>query len=336
MFTALFVKPIFNLLVIIYAILPGHNFGMAIIIFTILVRMAMWPLVKKQMRHTRALRELQPELKRIKQAAAGDKQKESAMVMELYKEREINMFAPFGILAVQLPILIGLYSGLRQVIADPEKVVTFTYPFVRHLPWVQELAKDPHKFDATLFGFVDLTKSALPRGGGIYWPAMVIVVASAVVQYYQSKQIMPNDKKGRSLRQILKDANSGKQAEKEEVTAATNNLMRYFIPVMIFFFTVSVPSALSLYWLVSGLVAFLQQSYLLKHDEKYMEKLADAPDRKGKDKGKKGNSKVTTTIRKEGEARPEPVEAEIISEPKPKATNTKKKGGKGNRKRRKG
>lgn len=343
MFTTLFVQPVFNLLVLIYGLLPGHNFGVAIILFTVLVRMLMWPLVKKQMHHSKALRELQPELKRIKKAAAGDKQKESAMMMELYKEREINMFAPFGILAVQLPVLIGLYSGLRRIISDPHNIITFSYSFVRDLPWLKELALDIHKFDATLFHVVDLTKSARSPDGKIYWPAMVIVAGSAFTQYLQSKQLMPSDKKSRSLRQILKDAGSGKQAEKEEVTAATNSLMRYFIPVMIFFFTVSIASALSLYWLTSGLVAYLQQSYLLRKDEQALEKIADDPVDPTVSSPKKRSSKVTTTIRTEGEKttsnnRRNAVEAEIVSEPKLKAktTSAKKQSNRSNRKRRKG
>ena len=71
MFTNLVVQPIFNLLVFIYALLPGHNFGFAIIIFTIVVRLLMWPLVKKQLHHAKAMRELQPELKRIKKESKG-------------------------------------------------------------------------------------------------------------------------------------------------------------------------------------------------------------------------------------------------------------------------
>ncbi len=66
MFTTLIVQPIFNLLVFIYAILPGHNFGLALIIFTIIIRLLMWPLVKKQLHQARAMRELQPEIKKIK------------------------------------------------------------------------------------------------------------------------------------------------------------------------------------------------------------------------------------------------------------------------------
>src|SRR3982750_4550910 len=104
-FTTIIVQPIFNLLVLIYAIIPGHNFGLAIILFTILIRLLLWPLVKKQLHHAKAIRELSPELKKIKAAAKGDRQKESQMTMELYKERQINPFASLGIVLIQLPIL---------------------------------------------------------------------------------------------------------------------------------------------------------------------------------------------------------------------------------------
>src|SRR3954468_2193892 len=101
MFTALIVKPLFNLLVFIYAILPGHNFGLALIIFTIIIRLLLWPLVKKQLHQAKAMRKLQPDIKRIKQATKGNRQKESQMLMELYKEKGIIPFATFPILIVQ-------------------------------------------------------------------------------------------------------------------------------------------------------------------------------------------------------------------------------------------
>ncbi len=256
MFTTLIVQPIFNLLTLIYAILPGHNFGLALVIFTIVIRLLMWPLVKKQLHHTKAMRELQPEIKRIKKEAKGDRQKESAMTMALYKEKEVSPFGSLGVLAVQFVILIGLYSGLRRVVNDPQAVIDFSYPFIRDLAWIKTLVADIGKFDATFLGLVDLTKPAL-KDGVIYWPAMLIVFGSAVTQYFQSTQLMPTDKESRSVRQILREAGKGKQADQSEVSAAMGRNMRFFIPVMIFIFTVSLPSALGLYWFVSGLVASL-------------------------------------------------------------------------------
>src|SRR4051794_13915252 len=133
MFTTLIVKPIFNLLVLIYALLPGHNFGVALILFTIVIRLLLWPLVKRQLHQAKAMRKLQPEIKRVKQAAKGNKQKESQMLMELYKERGINPFATFPTLIIQFIILIGLYSGLTKIIHNPETIVTFAYPSLQHL-----------------------------------------------------------------------------------------------------------------------------------------------------------------------------------------------------------
>jgi len=302
MFTTLIVQPIFNLLVLIYAIIPGHNFGIAVIIFTIIIRLLMWPLVKKQLHQAKAMRELQPEIKRIKKAAAGDRQKESVMLMELYKEKEINPFSSLGLVILQIPIFIALYSGLRRIVVNPHAILTFSYPVLHHLSWLQALSGNISKFDATLFGVVDLTKPAI-AAGVIYWPAMIIVLGSAVVQYYQSKQLLPDSKDGRSLRKILKDAGSGNQTDQGEVNAAVGRSTRYLLPLMIFLITVRIPSALSLYWLTSGLVAYIQQARILGQDETEMETVSN-----------KAGKKV--------------IEGEVIEKPKTQSSKPKKKSAK--------
>ncbi len=311
-FSTFIVDPIFNLLVFIYGILPGHNFGLSIITFTIIVRLLMGPLVKKQLHQAKAMRKLQPELKRIKKAAAGNRQQESVMLMELYKERGISPFGSIGTLAIQLVILIGLYSGLNRVVQDPQAIITYSYDWINNLPGLKELAGNIKVFDATLFGFVDLTRAAINQGGGLYIPALIIVLGSAVAQFFQSKQLLPNDKDSRSLRTILKEAGSGKQAEQSEVTAAVGQSTRYLLPVMIIFFTIGLPSALSLYWLTTGIVAYIQQARILNQDEEELEKLADQPQSNGK--------KV--------------IEGEVVSKPKPKTKPKKKKSASKKRKRR--
>ena len=277
MFNTLIVQPIFNILVTIYALLPGHNFGIAIILFTILVRLLMWPLVKKQLYNAKAMRALQPELKRVKKAAAGDKQKESAMVMELYKERGVNPFSSIGLLVIQLPVIIALYSCLRKIVDDPTIITTFSYPFVQHLPGVKELAANIGSFDNTLGGIIDLSRPAI-KNGVWYFPALVIVAASAIAQYFQGKQLMPSSGDGKKLRDILKEAGSGKQADQSEMAAATSRFTMFMIPAFVFIFTISLPAALPLYWLTTSLVALIQQSRVLGKDEEKLEAIADAPD----------------------------------------------------------
>ncbi len=280
-FEVVIVKPIFNLLVLIYGIIPGHNFGLSIILFTIVVRLLMWPLVKKQLHQAKAMRSLQPELKRIKKATKGNRQQESVMLMELYRERGISPFGSIGTLIVQLIILIGLYSGLRRVVTNPQAIIDYSYSALHNLSGLKSLSANIHSFDATLFRVVDLTKSALPKGGGVYIPALIIVLGSAVAQFFQSKQLLPTSKDGRGLRSILKDAGSGKNTEQSEVNAAVGQSTKYLLPFMIVLFTISLPSALSLYWLTSGIVAYIQQDRILGKDEVEMEELADKADQTG-------------------------------------------------------
>ena len=300
MFDLLIVQPIFNLLVLIYGLLPYHNFGLSIIIFTVIVRILMWPVVKKQLHHAKAMRKLQPELKRIKKAAAGDRQKESMLLMELYKERGISPFGTLGVLMVQLVILTGLYFGLRRVTLDPNAILDFSYSWLHNLPWLKTLATNINQFDATLLGFIDLRRPAINIGGGFYYPALMLVLGSAVAQFFQSKQLLPNDKDARSLRTILKEAGSGKQSDQAEVNAAIGQSTKWILPIFIVLFTVQLASALSLYWLVGGIVAFIQQSRVLGKDEDELEALADAPDKK--------------TV----------IEGEVVEEPKPKKSPKKK------------
>lgn len=273
-FNVLVAQPIFNLLILILAVLPFHNFGIAIIIFTILVRLAMYPLLRKQLHNAIAMKKLQPEMKKVKKAAAGDKQKESQLMMELYKERGVNPFSSIGIILVQLPILIALYQGITKIVNNPEVIVDNAYKFVQNLPYMQQLADNIKGFDESLVGIVNLAQPALgPKG--LYVPAMILVLGSVVVQFFQSKQLMLTSKEQRGLKQIFKDSAAGKEIDQSEIQAATGRFTLYFIPAIIFIVSVNLPSALSLYWLVGGIVALIQQTYILRKDGEEMVAIVD-------------------------------------------------------------
>ena len=199
------------------------------------------------------------------------------MLMELYKERDISPFGSLGTLVMQFIVLIGLYIGLRKVVAQPEYIITGSYSWLANLGWMKQLSGNIHLFDATLLHVVNLTRPAIKSGKGIYWPAMVITLASAVTQYYSSKQLLPNDKEARSLKNILKDAGTGTKADQTEVSAAVGRSTKFLIPVFVFIAYVGLPSAISLYWFMGGLIAFLQQGYILRQDEEEMEVIADRP-----------------------------------------------------------
>jgi membrane protein insertase Oxa1/YidC/SpoIIIJ len=131
---------------------------------------------------------------------------------------------------------------------------------------MKQVAANTSLFDNSLFGVVDLTRKAI--GENFYWPAFIIVIASSAIQYFTSKQLAITSKDAKSLRQLLKEAGStGQQADQAEVSAAVGGMMRFIIPGMIFFISISLSAAISLYWLVGGVVTYLQQKRTLREDE---------------------------------------------------------------------
>jgi YidC/Oxa1 family membrane protein insertase len=345
MFTTFIVQPIFNVLTLIYALLPSHNFGLAIIIFTVLTRFALYPLLKKQLRHTKAMRELQPEIKKIKAQTKGNKQQESAMMMELYKEREIKPLSYMGLMIIQIVLFFALFSGLNKVVNDPQQLYDFSYPFIQNLQFMQDFNNGVAQLDNTLFGFIDLSRAAIGEAG-FYFPAFLLVLGSAVVQFFQIRQTMPQDKDARKLREILKSAGEGKQADNAEVSAAMTRNMAYILPIFIFIVTISFPAALALYWFVGGLIAYMQQAYLLKKDEEMMEGTATVVSKKPlseKSSAKSSTKKTTKQIAEKSVDKPKSkpivtdsgVKVTVLSEEAKKQANPTKQKSKSSKKNRK-
>lgn len=271
-------QPVFNLLEFIYATIPGHDLGVSIIVFTIIIRMLLWPLVKKQLHQTKAMRKLQPELKKLKKAANGDRKKETRLQMELYKEHGVKPFATIGTLLLQFPVFVALFFSVRKIIEDPNVLFTFSYDWVRDLPYIQQLMADVSKFEHTLLGVVDLSRKGI-EAGGPYVPAIIVAILAAVAQFYQSKLMMPDSKDAKKLKEIMRDAAAGKQADQSEVAGAVTKSMMYFMPFITFIFSISLPSALALYILTTSAVGYAQQAYILNQDKEELHDIGAEPDK---------------------------------------------------------
>lgn len=274
-FDLLIVQPIFNLLAIIYGLLPGSDFGIALIIFTVLVRLAMWPLIKKQLHQTKIQRELQPELKKIKQKANGNKQLEGQLMLELYREKGVHPMSSIGVLFLQLPIFIALYNVIRIITQERDKIAHFTYGFVEQLGPIHDIINSTdHYFNESLLGVVNLSKTALSNGQ-IYWPLMILAVLCAVLQYYQSKQISPQPTEHKRLRDVMAATTAGQQVDQAEVSAIMSQRMLIIFPFMTFFIMIYLPGAITLYTVVGSIVAIIQQKIVLSKDVQEMEVLAE-------------------------------------------------------------
>lgn len=320
LFDTLIVQPIFNILLFIYGVIPGQDFGIALIIFTILVRLVMWPLIKKQLHQTKLIRKIQPELKKVKAKAKGNKQLEAQMMMELYREKGVKPFSSIGLLLIQLPIFIALFRVIQIITIEREQIVQYTYGFMDNIPAISHLLANPQEFSEYLFGIIDLTQSAFSENG-IYVPLLVLAFIAAALQYFQSKQLLPQQKSQKRLRDIMKDSASGKDVDQSEVTAIMSGRMIMFLPVVLFFVSLYLPGALVLYYAMTSFVAVIQQHLVLSKDVEEMEEMADKPAKK--------SSKAKAAKTKSAKARVENAkEATVVEKPKKKkATGKQRKQG---------
>jgi len=239
------VRPIVNLLLVIYNFVG--DFGLAIIIFTVLVKFLMWPLVKRQLHQTKLMRKIQPELAEIKKNCKGNRQMESLQMMDLYKRHNIKPFRSITTTLIQLPIFIALFMSV-SAIANPRpsgntcgytNVSNCAYAPVRSLSGVQDIIARQDKY----FADVDAAKAASENGEEVvnpvynfepklFWAVdlaahpsdvfsgkvtissvtmLIFAIGAAFMQYLSARQQRPNDKtkKSKSFRELLKQASAG-------------------------------------------------------------------------------------------------------------------------------
>lgn len=250
MFDIILVKPLINVLILFYSLIPFHDFGLAIILLTVLIRAVLWPLQSQTLRSQKALNKLQPEIKKISEKYKNDPKKVQAMTLELYKEKEVNPLSSCLPTLIQLPLLFALFYALIKFkdpgfiqLTDPNTgLLSFLYPWVRNLGFVQGALSQP--FTTNLFGLVSLAK-----------PNLVLAVIAGATQFLQTKLMTPSNQ-------------GGGQA------AQTMNMMLYMFPLLTVFIGATMPGALPLYWIITSGAAALQQYLIMHHDVEELDKEA--------------------------------------------------------------
>ncbi len=271
-FDEFIVRPILNLLMAIYSLIP--DFGISIIVFTILVRLLLWPLIKKQLHQAKAMRKMQPELAKIKKQYAKNPQMRNLAMMELYKKHNISAFGSIGVLIIQLPILIAMYRVVQIFVSSRADLGKYVYDFVKNLPVANNLVNNPDQFNQNFLGIIDLTQHAVSKDGVIIG-LLVLAGVAAYLQYLTSKQLSPQSDSKRKLRDILAEAGGGKEADQSEVNAIMTRKMMKFMPIMMFMVTIYLPAALALYLATASAVGYLQNHIILKQDSLEMEEVAN-------------------------------------------------------------
>lgn len=290
------VRPIVNILFVIYSLVG--DFGLAIILFTVIVKLLTWPLMKRQLHQTKVMREIQPELAEIKKNCKGNRQLESIQMMDLYKRKNVKPFRSMLTLLIQFPIFIGLFTAINVAVrphvteTDVYTVQHSAYFFVEPMNHISDLitqqntyleqvksgAENPTlEFAPKLFGAVDLSVTA-----GFSSVSTVVIllfaVLSAVMQFVMSRQIDPTRQKGkkrRTMRQLMKEAADGKEASQDEINAVAQGQMTWMMPFMMLLIMMNLPGALVFYYLLNNVITVVLQKRILNQDYTEMEAAAD-------------------------------------------------------------
>ncbi len=238
LFSVVFIQPTLNLLMGLAFLIPGHDLGLAIIGLTILVKLALYPLTKQQIKQQRAMQAIQPKIEEIRARLKDNKEAQAKELMELYATEKVNPAASCLPLLIQLPVLIGLYRALS--LGLHEQAVGLLYGFV------PAVTVSTH-----LLGVVDLSK-----------PSYVLAVLAAVVQFFQTRQIMQPP--AATIAPPPQEVQGTDGAKDESMASMMNKQMMYMMPIMTVVIGISLPAGLTLYWFLMSVLTVLQQMHTLK------------------------------------------------------------------------
>jgi len=231
MYTTFIYTPLYNGFIFLADLLPFFDIGIIIILFTIIVKIILFPLSKKAVRTQAMMKMIEPDLKFIKEKYKNDKQTQALETMKLYKEKKVNPFSSILLLFIQIPILWALYKifyvgGLSSINTE------ILYSFVQ----------TPLAIDPNFLGFIDIThKNAY------------LAILAGVSQYFQISFSVPVAPK--------KADGDGFQ---ENFARSMHMQMKYVLPVIILFVSYQVAGALALYWVTSNLFMIGQELYIRK------------------------------------------------------------------------
>jgi len=230
-FNAIIYAPLYNGLVFLVGLIPTHDVGIAVILLTILVRIILFPLSRRAIATQIQMKKIAPEIEVLKEKYKDRREEQGRAILALYRERGVRPFASFGLLLVQLPVLIGLYwvfshGGL------PEVIPSILYSFVSVPPAV----------DMVFLGFIAMDGHSI-----------ILAFLAGATQFVYTR--LSVGKRATAPEKPAGASFSGDLARSFDLQA------RYILPVMVGVISYYVVAAAPLYWVTSNLF-MIGQEYL--------------------------------------------------------------------------
>ncbi len=235
-FNAIFYKPLFNGLVFLVDILPNHDIGLAVIILTLIVRFIIFPLSHRATVTQVKIKQLEPDIKDIKDKFKKDNQEQAKKIMELYKKHGVSPFSSFITLLIQLPIIFALYKVFMTGASfDPNNLYSFiSLPDVIHTKFL---------------GLIEMTQKSYVLAG-----------LAAISQYFQISLSSPNIKKPSGPSQSFSD----------QLARSMSFQAQFIMPLIVFWIGLKFSSAVALYWTTMNIFAIVHEVFVRKKAEKIL------------------------------------------------------------------
>lgn len=236
-------EPIFNAMIWLYHVLPGHDLGVAIIVLTIGIKILLfWPALSA-LKAQKKLQDTQPMVEEIRRKYKDNKEELGRQLMEFYKNNKVNPFSSCLPIIIQLPILIALYRAFFQGLQVDAATRLLNAEQVQHLYGYLATVYTTTPIDTSMFGLVDLSATH----------NVVLALLGGIAAFFQAKTLQ-------AKRAAVKTAGS----KDEDTAALVNKQMMYIIPVLTIVFGYQFPAGVTIYWLVSTLFSLGQQLYFFR------------------------------------------------------------------------
>ncbi len=232
MYTTLIFNPLYNGLIGLIDLFPWMDAGIAVIVFTIIVRLILFPLSKKAIVTQVRMKEIQPEIDQLRETMKNDREGQAMKMMQLYKDKKISPFSSFLVILIQLPIIFALYSiFIKSGLPIVNQALLYSF--------VSVPAINMH-----FLNLVDIGQKSI-----------ILALLAAVAQYLQLHY---------SLAATPLSTKKGTNPQQDMAQSLTRS-MKYIFPVMIFLFSYNVSAVIALYWTVSSLFTLGQELVVRRH-----------------------------------------------------------------------
>jgi len=230
-FTITFFNPLYNGLIFLISIVPFADVGMAVILLTVFVKLILFPFSLKMVKTQLAVKQLEPEITKLKEIHKNDRQEQARKTMALYKEKGVNPFSGFLLILVQIPVIFALYfvfsrGGLPEINTD----ILYSFTAI------------PKNINMNFLGLMDVSAKSI-----------VFALFAGITQFFQIKFSLPP----------LKER-SDKPSMKEDLARSFHIQMRYVMPIIVTVVAYAISGAIALYWVTSNLFAIGQEVFVRK------------------------------------------------------------------------